>query len=225
MAENKKTLSHKGQRTSPYHINTEDYTYEQLMDLAKLKPLHTTHVEAPVDSYMGTTPIQAAPLKFYRDMTGNYIANPNASTTTGGETVYTQTQDDPTAVTLYADGQARRGGIKKIPGKIPVKIPTDSITPDPIRNDNTSTSGSYNPGNITQGTYPGIESPIPAPPGYKGRKAVKRTIQDGSGQIKEIWVDETTGEFLGRVEPQPNPSGSYPIKKQGGKLHYANFFN
>ena len=93
------------------------------------------------------------------------------------------------------------------------------LYPDIIqRNDNTSTSGSKYPGNITQGTYPGSQPTLDAPEGYEGQVAVKKQAPYGSGGTPEVWVDKKTNKVLGRKEPKPNPSGSFIIEKFGGLI-------
>ena len=106
---------------------------------------------------------------------------------------------------------------RRIPD-IPINLPPE-LYPDIIqRNDNTSTSGSKNPGNITQGTYPGSQPVLDAPEGYEGQVAVKVQAPYGSGGTPEVWVDKKTGKVLGRKEPKPNPSGSFIIEKFGGLI-------
>lgn len=101
---------------------------------------------------------------------------------------------------------------------IPIKL-IPELYPDIIqRNDNTSTSGSKYPGNITQGTYPGSQPTLDAPEGYEGQVAVKVQAPHGSGGTPEVWVDKKTGKVLGRKEPKPNPSGSFIIEKFGGLI-------
>lgn len=117
----------------------------------------------------------------------------------------------------FPNGQVVKRRIPDSPRDTP-DIPRD-LYPDIIqRNNTTSTSGSKDPGNIRQGAYPESQSVLEAPKGYEGQTAIKVSEPYGSGGTPTVWVDKKTGEYLGRTEPKPNPSGSFVIKKFGGLL-------